>query len=388
MIFPLSLRILAVLASLGLLGSAGALAASPDTAAKQAIMVDFDTGVVMLEKDADMLMPPASMSKLMTSYMLFEALATGALKPDDTLPVSRKAWKKGGSKMFVKVGDRVAVEDLVRGIVVQSGNDACIVVAEGLAGSEDAFAEAMTRKAREIGMENSTFRNATGWPDPQHMMTARELALLAGRLIRDFPDQYRYFSEKSFTYAKIRQGNRNPLLYKNMGADGLKTGHTQAAGYGLTASAKRGDRRIVLVINGIESARKRSREAERLLEWGFREFANYALFKAGDTVTDADVWLGVADTVPLIIESDLTVTIRRAERKNMKVAVVFDSPLPAPIAKGTPVARLEVTAPDGSVARAPLVAGAAVEQLGMFGRLVAAAGYLVWGGARQASVGE
>jgi len=388
MTFSLSFRIFVAVACLTVFGSAGVRAAAPDTAAKQAIMVDFETGVVMLEKDSDMLMPPASMSKLMTSYMLFEALTTGALKLDDTLPVSRKAWKKGGSKMFVKVGDRVGVEDLVRGIVVQSGNDACIVVAEGLSGSEEAFAEAMTQKAREIGMENSTFRNATGWPDPQHMMTARELAHLAGRLIRDFPDHYRYFSEKSFTYAKIRQGNRNPLLYKNMGADGLKTGHTKAAGYGLTASAKRGDRRIVLVINGMESARKRSREAERLLEWGFREFANYALFKAGDTVTDADVWLGVVDTVPLVIERDLTVTMRRADRKNMKVAVVFDGPLPAPIAKGTPVARLEITAPDGSVAKAPLVAGEAVEQLGMFGRLVAAAGYLVWGGASQVSAGE
>ena len=367
----------ALLAAFAITGAAQAV----ETNAKQAIMIDAVTDAVLFEKNADQPMPPASMSKLMTAYMVFDRLADRSLKLDDTLPVSEKAWRKKGSKMFVKVGDRVSVEDLLRGIIVQSGNDACIVVAEALSGSEDAFAEAMTRRAREIGLQRSVFRNSTGWPDPEHFMTARELALLANRIVQDFPQYYHYYSEKSFTYAGIRQGNRNPLLYKNMGADGLKTGHTQASGYGLTASAKRGDRRITLVLNGLESVRNRGQEAERLIEWGFREFGNFKLFEAGETVNDADVWLGTEPTVPLIVEQDLVVTLSHAARRAMTVTVVYDGPIPAPIAAGTPLARVLISTPDGAPIEVPVVAGADVGRLGFFGRLTAAAGYLLWGAA-------
>ncbi len=368
------------LAALFILAGSGA-AAAIETSAKLAFMIDVATDTVLFEKNADQSMPPASMSKLMTAYMVFERLANGNLKLDDSLPVSENAWRKGGSKMFVKVGDRVSIEDLLRGIIVQSGNDACIVVAEGLSGSESAFADAMTRRAREIGLQRSTFRNATGWPDPQHVMTPRDLAVLAKRIIQDFPQYYHYYSEKTFTYAGIRQGNRNPLLYRNMGADGLKTGHTEASGYGLTASAKRGDRRIILVLNGRESVRPRSQEATRLLEWGFREFDNLSLFKAGETVTDADVWLGIAPTVPLVVEQDVVVTLSQAARRTMLVSVVYDGPIPAPIRQGTPLARVRIASADTETIEVPLVAGAGVERLGFFGRLASAAGYLLWGAA-------
>ncbi len=368
------------LAALIVLAGGGG-AAAIESGAKQAYMIDAATDTVMFEKNADQLMPPASMSKLMTAFMVFERLASGNLALDDTLPVSEKAWRKGGSKMFVKVGDRVSVEDLLRGIIVQSGNDACIVVAEALSGGEQEFAEAMTRRAAEIGLTRTTFRNATGWPDPQHLTTAHDLAVLAKRIIQDYPQYYHYYSEKYFTYGGIRQGNRNPLLYKNTGADGLKTGHTEASGYGLTASAKRGDRRIILVLNGLDSVRHRSQEAERLIEWGFREFENLSLFKAGETVTDAAVWLGIAPTVPLVVEQDVVVTLSQAARRSLKVSVVYDGPIPAPIRQGTPLALVKIASTDAATIEVPLVAGAEVERLGFFGRLTSAAGYLLWGAA-------
>ncbi|TNE38407.1 MAG: D-alanyl-D-alanine carboxypeptidase [Alphaproteobacteria bacterium] len=350
-----------------------------DTPAKQAFIFDINTGTVLLEKNADQLMHPASMSKLMTVTLLLDRLKDGSIKLDDTFPVSEKAWKKGGSKMFVKVDTRVSVHDLLRGIVVQSGNDACIVVAEGLAGSEEAFAKKMTARAREIGLEKSTFKNATGWPDPEHLMTARELALLAKYIIVNFPKYYELFGEKEFTYSGIKQGNRNPLLYKDNGADGLKTGHTEDSGYGLVGSAKRDGRRIVLVVNGLGSAKERSREGERLLEWAFREYDNYALFKAGDVVDNAQVWLGSKDTVPLTLEKNLLVTLSHQQRKSMTVKVTYDQPIPAPIVKGTPVAQLTVAAPGMNTVTAPLVAAEDVTVPGPFKRLTSAVEYLVFG---------
>ncbi len=347
--------------------------------AKQAIMVDWDTNAVLFEKSADEPMHPSSMSKLMTVYLLFEKLKSGAIKLDDELPVSEKAWRMGGSKMFVPIGSKVKVEDLIRGIIVQSGNDACIVVAEGLAGSEEAFAEQMNARAKEIGLTNSTFKNATGWPDPGHLMTARDLATLARRTIADFPEYYHYYGEVNFTFNDIKQGNRNPLLYKDIGADGLKTGHTDEGGYGVTASAKRGDRRLILVVNGLASMKARSEETDKLMEWGFHEFDNYALFKAGDTVTDAEVWLGDKAVVPLAIESDVKVTLPRKSRRGMKVAVDYDGPIAAPIAKGAKIAKLVITAPDAPSAEIPLVAGADVNRLGFSGRVVAALKQIVWG---------
>jgi len=366
--------------AIGLPGPATAI----ESAARQALLVEMATGAVLFEKDADDLMHPASMSKMMTVYMVFERLRDGRLSLDDALPVSENAWRKGGAKsggstMFLDPGSRVKLEDLIHGIIVQSGNDACIVVAEALAGSEETFAAEMTDRARELGLQDTTLRNATGWPHPEHLTTARDLAILARRTIEDFPDFYHYYDDKVFTYSGIRQTNRNPLLYRDVGADGLKTGHTEASGYGLTASATRGDRRLILVVNGLSSVKERAREAERLVSWGFREFENYALLKAGEVVTDAEVWLGRDPVVPLVIEKDLTITLPRKARREMKVTVRFDGPVPAPIRQGTPLATLSVQAPGRDPVEVPLVAGADVEQLGIVGRLGAALRHIVWG---------
>ena len=368
--------LLAAALLLGLSAPAQAL----ETRAREAILLDTTTGVVLFEKDADIPAPPASMSKIMTAYMVFESLKEGRLSLEDELPVSEKAWRKGGSKMFVEVNTRVKVEDLLRGVIVQSGNDACIVFAEALSGSEEAFADDMTRRAREIGLTDSSFVNATGWPDPNHRMSARDLANLAIRMIEDHPEYYHIYSETEFSYNGIRQGNRNPLLYKNIGADGLKTGHTEEAGYGLTASAKRGDRRLVLVVTGLESVRARSEEAERLMNWGFREFENFELFKAGETVERASVWQGGEDTVPLVFPDGLTVTLTRKARRGMTVKVEYDSPVPAPIEKGQRIARLVIEAPEQEPMSFPLIAGADIERLGPLGRLFSSAKFMILGG--------
>jgi serine-type D-Ala-D-Ala carboxypeptidase (penicillin-binding protein 5/6) len=355
------------------------------TPAQQAILMDFDTGAVIYEKNADSQMFPASMTKLMTSILAFDELKAGRLTLDDTFNVSETAWRKGGSKMFVKVNSDVRIEDLLRGVIIQSGNDASIVIAEGIAGSEEAFAERMTERGRQIGLESTVFRNATGWPDPDHVTTARDLAKLARFLIREYPDFYSYYSEKEFTYGKsldgkpITQGNRNPLLYKSVGADGLKTGHTEASGYGLTASASREDRRLVMVINGLNSVRERTSESERLINWGFQVFDNYQLFKAGETVEDAKVWLGDAVTVPLVIEDDLTITIPKTARRNMKVRVIYESPVPAPIQAGTTIGLVEVTAPDIEPIVRPLKTTQSVGQLDFFGRITSAINFIIFG---------
>jgi len=349
------------------------------TAAKQVLIMDFETGAEIFAKNADEPMQPASMTKLMTIYLLFEKLKNGSLSLDDTFPVSKKAWKMQGSKMFVLVGKRIRVEDLIRGIIVQSGNDATIVVAEGIAGSEAAFAEMMTEKARQLGMTNTVFRNASGWPDPEHVTTARDIAILARATIRNFPKYYHYYSELTFKYSNIEQGNRNPLLYANIGADGLKTGHAEVSGYGLAASAKRGDRRIILVAHGMKSMRERSRESERLITWALREYNNYRLFQAGAVVTKADVWLGETKQVPLTVKSDLVVVMKRAARRKMKVIAKFTEPVPAPIAAGSTVGTLSITAPGLETMEMPLLAAKDVPQRGPFGRITAALSYLIWG---------
>ena len=350
-----------------------------ETSAEQAILLDMETGSVLLAKEADAPMPTSSMSKIMTIYMLFEALEDGRLSLDQMLPVSEYAWRKGGSKMFVEVGTEVMVEDLIRGIVVQSGNDASIVVAEALGGSEEGFAQAMTERARRLGMENTNFTNATGWPDPNHFSTARDLAILSQHLITDFPQYYHYFSETEFTFSEIRQGNRNPLLYRNMGADGLKTGHTEDAGYGLAASAVQNDRRLVLVVNGLGSVNARADESARLLSWGFREFDNVALFDSGETVETAEVWLGQAETVPLVLGDDLTITLRRSLRSDLSVVAQVEEPVRAPIATGDRLGKLIVTAPGSPAMELPLLAGADVAEKGFFARAAANAGQLLFG---------
>ncbi len=357
-----------------------------ETDAREAILIDSATNAVLLSKNADVPMPPASMSKLMTAYLLFESLKEGRVSLDDKFRVSENAWQKGGAKsgsstMFLPPNSEARVEDLIRGIIVQSGNDACIVVAENLAGSEEAFARRMTEKARALGMRNSNFANATGWPDPDQRMSAYDLAILAGSVLRDFPEYFHYYDEREFTYNGIRQSNRNPLLYNYPGADGFKTGHTEEAGYGLTATAERGGRRLILVINGLESNKARATESAKLLDWGFREFDNYALFKAGDTVEVAPVWLGVTPTVEMKITRDVFITMSRKARRNMKVTVKYASPIPAPIQAGQQIGTVSITAPDFDTIVVPLTAAADNNQLGMFGRLGAALEFILWGGA-------
>ena len=375
---PLIMPLMALLVFIGLAAPANAF----ETSAREALLVDMSTGTTLFEKNADQLMPPASMSKMMTTYMVFDGLKKGELKLDDTFTVSANAWEKGGaasggSTMFLNPNEVVSLEDLIRGIVVQSGNDACIVVAEGLAGSEEAFAEEMTQKGKEIGLRNTNFKNATGLPHPDHMTTARDLATLARRTIEDSPEYYSYYAETEFTHNGIRQGNRNPLLYKDMGADGLKTGHTSEAGYGLTASATQGDRRLILVLNGLPSMKSRFEESERMMSWGFREFDTYALFEPGEQVSEAEVWLGKEKTVPLVVPEGLKVTLSREGRKDMQVKVGYDGPIRAPIIEGDSVATLTITVPDISPIEVPLAAGATVEEMGYMGKLAVALKQLV-----------
>tara|TARA_B100000315_G_scaffold254173_1_gene294626 strand:+ start:470 stop:1606 length:1137 start_codon:yes stop_codon:yes gene_type:complete len=350
-----------------------------ETLGRQAILLDATTGTILFAKNPDERMTPSSMSKIMTIYKLFERLKDGGLSLTDTFSVSEKAWRKQGSKMFVAVNSRVKIEDLIRGIIVQSGNDATIVIAEGLSGSEGAFADELNETAKQLNMTNSNFVNASGWPDPEHETTARDLATLAVATIKNFPDLYHYYGEKTFTYNGIKQGNRNPAIYRNIGADGLKTGHTDAGGYGLTVSAIRKDRRLVLVINGLPTKKSRAVESERILDWGFREFNNYALFKAGETVIDAQIWMGEHGSVPLLIEKDLTLTLPRRVRRGMKVKVAMETPVPAPIKKGDVLATLKVELPGRPTLEIPLVSGADVGQLGVFSRLGAAVKYVLWG---------
>jgi D-alanyl-D-alanine carboxypeptidase (penicillin-binding protein 5/6) len=318
----------------------------------------------------------------MTAYVVYGYLRSGRLKLDDTLPVSQKAWAKhktDESNMFVPLGAQVKVEDLVRGMMIQSGNDACVVLAEGVAGSTDAFVDQMNQTAQKLGLKDSHFANVDGLPDPEEYMTARDIALLGIHLIRDFPEYYHYDSEKEFTYNGIKQGNRNPLLYKDIGVDGLKTGHTDEAGYGVAISALRSGRRIVEVLVGMKSMNQRSQESEKLLDWAFREWADYKLVKAGDAVDNAPVWLGVDPTVPATVASDVLVSIPRNERSGLKVTAVYDKPAQAPVKQGQPVGTLQITAPDMTEVDAPLVAAKPDDKVGGFSRAALAAGYLLFG---------
>lgn len=372
----ISRRVLCLLAALSVilaLAPQGPAFAAFKTQAKQAILVDLTTNQVLFRKAADEPMAPSSMAKLMTVYLLFDGLKNGQFKLDDELPVSKKAWRMRGSKMFVRVDTNVTIEDLIRGIVVHSGNDASVVVAEGLAGTEEAFAEQMNDKAKQIGLTGSHFTNATGWPDPEQFVTAEDIATLSRRLIEDFPGYYHYFAETSFQYGGLKaQGNRNPLLYKsNLGADGLKTGSTSAGGYGLAASAQRAGRRLILVVNGLKSVRARASESERILNWGFRNFVAMTLFKAGDAVETAEVWLGARPSVPIETTQKVVVSLPRSARNSVTVTAVYEGPVPAPIAKGDRIGVLKVSAPGAAVLEFPLVAGADVAKASFFGRLFA-----------------
>lgn len=378
---------------LGLVLAAGAVAAltvaapsaALETAAPQAIVVDYETGAVLFEKGADEKVGPASMAKMMTTYLLFERLKDGRMSLEEKVSVSENVWRKWykseGSKMFLEVGKQVAVEDLIRGIVVQSGNDASDVVAEALGGTEEAFARDMNRKAQQLGMMNTNFRNASGWPEPDQYTTVRDLAKLVAATIRDFPDLYHYYSEKSFIFNDIKQGNRNPLLYKDLGADGLKTGHTEESGYGLAASAERDGRRVIVVAHGMESTRQRGEQVERLIDWAFREWDHVALFESGEIVSNIPVWLGDEEQVPVVLQEDLTVAVPLRSMRRMTISVVHRKAVPAPISRGDEIARLVVAAPEMKPVEVPLYAGADVGERGFFGRIGPAIAHLVLGGA-------
>lgn len=348
-----------------------------DTKASAALVIDMSSGATLLEKNADTPIPPASMSKLMTLNMVFEALREGRLSLDETFRVSEKAWKMGGSRMFVREGDRIRIEDLIRGVIIQSGNDACVVLAEGLAGSEDAFARRMNERARELGMEGSTFANATGWPHPNHRMSARDLIFLVQRMVEEFPEYYGYFAETEFTWDGVTQKNRNPLLYLDIGADGLKTGHTEEAGYGLTGSAIREGRRVAFVISGLGSTKERSVESERLMTWAFREFKTGKIAEAGQIVGEADVWIGERDRVPLTPAEDVVATAPWGGVKDMKTSIRYNGPIAAPIELGQEIAELVIEAPGLPPVSVPLVAAASVDEGGVLTRAGAAFSLLV-----------
>lgn len=355
-----------------------------ETAARNAILMDFDTGEYLYEKNISEAVPPASMSKLMTIYILMNKIKDGSIKLDDTFSVSENAWRKGGaatggSTMFLSIGDNVSVENLIKGIVIQSGNDACIVVAENLSGSEEDFAVLMNKTAKQLGLKNSSFANSTGLPHPDQKMSVEDLALLSRHIIKDFPDLYHYFSEKNFVYNNIKQGNRNPLLYTMKGADGLKTGHTEEAGFCLAASAVRGDRRLIGVMSGMESNKQRSEESERLISWGFREFNNYKLFDKGQVLASAKVWYGKDKNIDLVVDEDIVKTIHISKVDDVEAVVEFDEPIKAPVIAGTKIGELKLKIKDSEPIVLPLVAAKDVQKIGLWGRFWANIKYFVFG---------
>ncbi len=359
-------------------------AMSFETAARNAILMDYDTGEYLFTKNMDESVPPASMSKLMTVYILMSKIKDGTIKLDDTFSVSENAWRKGGaatggSTMFLSIGDNVSVENLIKGIVIQSGNDACIVVAENVAGSEDDFVILMNKTAKKLGLKNSHFENATGLPHPDHRMSMEDLAILSRHIISEFPELYHYFSQKEFVYNNIKQGNRNPLLYTMKGADGLKTGHTEEAGFCLAASATKGDRRLIEVMSGMSSNRERSEEAERLMSWGFREFNNFKIFNKGQNIAAAKVWYGKDKTVNLTVADDVLKTVHRSQQENVKVTAEFDEPVKAPIKAGQKIGDIKIEIEGQPMLNVPLVAADDVAETGMLGKLWANIKYFVFG---------
>ncbi len=327
-------------------------AAKFETKAKHAILMDADADLIFFEKDADALIPPASMSKLMTMAVVFRELKAGRLKLEDEFKVSEHAWRTGGapsrtSAMFAPLNTMISVSDLIQGAIVQSGNDACIILAEGISGSEEAFVTEMNKYAKEIGLTKSHFVNSTGLPAEGHVMTARELALLANYIIKTYPEYYHYFGQKEFKYReKFTFRNRNPLVFEDLGVDGLKTGFVEAAGFGFVASAKRDNQRLIEVVTGLETKNEREQEPRRLLEWGYKSFKPYRLFDAGQQVSDALVWGGEKHYVPLVGNSDIDVILPVGSNGKVAAQIVYNGPIKAPIRKGDQVAVLRVTAAD------------------------------------------
>lgn len=337
--------------------------AALSTKAKQAYLVDSETGVVLFEKNAQEKMVPSSMTKLMTTYIVFERLQKNILNIDDKFRVSKKAWKKGGSKMFLRHTERVSVDALLNGIIVQSGNDACITIAEGLSSSEENFANVMNETAADLGMKNSYFKNATGWPDEGHYMSAEDIGILSNKLIANFPEYYDYFSKEDYTYSGIKQNNRNALLGRYEGLDGLKTGHTDDGGYGISVSAKRGDTRLVAVVNGLSSDSERADEAEKLLNYGFRYFVKETLYDKGAFVTEADVWMGDSETVVLEAAEGVNVLLPKLKKEKTIVEINYNSPIIAPIKKGDKIATMIVKSPDMKDREFALMSGKDIQKL-------------------------
>lgn len=368
----------------GILMSSIGQAYALETTARNVVLMDYDTGQILFAKDHQKMVPPASMSKLMTVYIIFSKLKDGSLSLDDTFTVSENAWRKGGaasggSTMFLNIGESVRVEDLIKGIIIQSGNDACIVAAENLAGSEEDFAVEMNRMARKIGLKNSSFANSTGLPDPNHRMSVEDLALLARHIIKEFPGYYYLFSQKTFTHNNITQGNRNPLLYSMPGADGLKTGHTEEAGFSLTASVKRGDRRLIEVMTGTKSNKERSEESGKIMNYGFREFDNYEVLQQGQKIADIPVWFGEQKDVGLVVAETVKKTIKKNKVNDVKLTAVYEKPVKAPIKKGDKLGVVKIEIPGQPVQEVPLLADKSVTKLGMFGKITENLKYLIFG---------
>lgn len=357
-----------------------------ETKARNAILMDYETGAYLFTKNHQEMIAPASMSKLMTVYVLLSKLKDGEISLDDKFTVSENAWRKGGaasggSTMFLKIGQEVRVEDLLKGILIQSGNDACIVVAENLAGSgsEAEFAAMMNETAEKIGLHNAHFENATGLPHPEHKISVEDLALLARRIIGEFPEFYHLFSTKEFTFNGIRQGNRNPLLYSLKGADGLKTGHTSEAGFCLTGSAVRNNRRLIEVMAGLESNKQRSEETESLMTWGFANFDNYKFFNENQIMAEVPVWYGTVKTVDAVVPEKVVRTIKKSGKSKYGAKIIYDQPLKAPVLKGDKIGELFITYEDETVDKIPLVAKDNVAKIGPFSRFLANLKYFVFG---------
>lgn len=337
-----------------------------ETLAKQAIVVEASTGDVLFEKEADSKMPTSSMSKVMTMFVVFDAIKQGKIGLDSVITISDAARAQVGSRMFVDVGQQVKVEDLAQGVIVQSGNDAAVALAEAVSGTEGSFAELMNAKAQELGLKNSHFKNATGLPDADHYSTARDLSILAMQLIKTFPEYYHTYSQKEFTFNNIKQGNRNPLLYRNIDVDGIKTGHTDDAGYGLMASAIREGRRIIVVVNGLTNMQERADEPAKLIEWAYREYGLFSYLNPQDVIGEANVWLGLAPTVKVVPERSVQLSLPRAAKNSFKINYVVNGETVAPITKGQVLGKATLTVPNKAPIEVPLVAVEDVGKLGFF----------------------
>ena len=349
-----------------------------DSIAETALVLDISTGEILLDKNSNLKTYPSSMTKIMTALVAFEKIKNGTLSLDQEFLVSKKAWKKGGSKMFIEVDERVKVFDLLLGIIVQSGNDASIALAEGISGTEETFAIEMNNLAKKIGLTDTNFVNSSGWPNDSHYTTAKDLALLAKYTVDNHPELYQMYELNEFTYNGIKQDNRNPLLFTFDGADGFKTGYTEAAGYGIVGSAERGGRRLIIVLNGLESSRSRAQESLRLMDWGFNNFELVNFFEKNELVFQANTWLGKKEKVELVAIEDIKVSIPKAQLSSANVDVLIEEPIQTPISKGDVIANLQISYADKKVSF-PLAAGENIEQKGFFSRISSALYYIVLG---------